>query len=81
MADCLLILGFFALYFTLRFLANMFYVPRGMQKWREQRRHGRANQALLQGLVKLAEGNWRQAEKEVLKDLCRVVFRSSRVEI
>ena len=65
----LLSLGFFALHFTLRFLLNMFQVPRGMRKWREQRRYARANQMLLQGLVKLAEGNWRQAEKEVLKHI------------
>ena len=65
----LLTLGFFALHFTLRFLVNMFHVPRGMRKWREQRRHERANQTLLQGLVKLSEGNWRQAEKEVLKHI------------
>ncbi|WP_455365239.1 heme biosynthesis HemY N-terminal domain-containing protein [Kaarinaea lacus] len=65
----LLGLGFFALHFSLRFLVNIFHVPRGMRKWRDQRRHDRANETLLQGLVKLSEGNWRHAEKEVIKHI------------
>ena len=65
----LLVLAFFALHFTLRFLTNLFHVPQGMKTWREQRRRQRANQALLDGLVKLAEGDWRHARKDVLKHI------------
>ncbi|WP_455221067.1 heme biosynthesis HemY N-terminal domain-containing protein [Kaarinaea lacus] len=63
----LLTLAFFAAHFTLRFFSNLFHAPRGMKLWREQRRQQRANQALLDGLVKLAEGDWRQAQKDVMK--------------
>lgn len=65
----LLTLAFVALHFSLRFLTNLFYVPKGMKLWREQRRRQRANQALLDGLVKMAEGDWRHARKEVLKHI------------
>ena len=65
----LLTLAFFALHFSLRFLVNLFHVPTGMRQWREQRRHQRANQALLDGLVRMAEGDWRHAKKEVLKHI------------
>ena len=65
----LLSLAFIFFHYTLRFLINMLHVPSGMRKWREQRRYDRANETLLQGLVKLSEGNWRQAEKEVVKHI------------
>jgi HemY protein len=63
----LLTLAFFALYYSLRFLSNLFHAPKGMKLWREQRRQQRANQALLDGLVRLAEGDWRQAQRAVLR--------------
>ncbi|MCI0505272.1 MAG: heme biosynthesis protein HemY [Gammaproteobacteria bacterium] len=65
----LLIIAFLSVHYTLRFLANLFQMPRGMKIWREQRRQERANQTLLDGLVKLAEGDWRRAEKDVLKHI------------
>ncbi|HEY5604314.1 MAG TPA: heme biosynthesis HemY N-terminal domain-containing protein [Gammaproteobacteria bacterium] len=65
----LLTLAFFILHYTLRFLTNLWYAPKGMKLWREQRRQQRANQTLLDGLVKLAEGDWRQAEKVVLRHI------------
>ena len=64
-----LVLTFFTLHYTLRLLTQFFNVPHDMKQWREQRRQNHANQSLLDGLVKLSEGNWRIAEKEVLKHI------------
>lgn len=64
-----LAIAFVVAYFSLRFFSNLIHVPSGMKSWREQRRQQRANQALLDGLVKLAEGDWRQAQREVMKHI------------
>ena len=64
-----LVLTFFTLHYTLRLLTQFFNVPHDMKQWREQRRQNHTNQSLLDGLVKLSEGNWRIAEKEVLKHI------------
>jgi len=62
-----LALVFTGLHYSIRVLGQFFRVPRDMRNWREQRRQQKANQSLLQGLVKLAEGDWRAAEKQVLR--------------
>lgn len=61
--------GFFGLHFLLRLTNQAFHVPSEMKKWRSQRRQYHASQSLLLGLENLAEGNWRKAEKEVLKHI------------
>ena len=65
----LLTIGFFTLHYALRFIHQVFRVPVEMKKWRGQRRQYLASQSLLLGLENLAEGNWRKAEKEVLKHI------------
>jgi HemY protein len=65
----LLTIGFFALHYVLRLTAQAFQVPAEMKKWRSQRRQYHASQSLLLGLENLAEGNWRKAEREVLKHI------------
>ena len=65
----LLTIGFFVLHFVLRLVTNIFRVPQDMKQWRRQRRQHLANQALLDGLVKLAEGDWKHAEKQVLRHI------------
>lgn len=62
-------LAFIAFYYVLRFFINVFHAPRGMKQWRRQRRQHIANQGLLDGLVKLAEGDWKHAEKQVLRHI------------
>lgn len=64
-----LAVGFFALHYTLQLIHQVFRVPAEMKKWRSQRRQYQASQSLLLGLENLAEGNWRKAEKEVLKHI------------
>jgi len=65
----IIVLGivFTLLHYTIRVTGNFLRMPRDMRKWREQRRQQSANKALLEGMVKLAEGNWKAAEKQVLK--------------
>lgn len=62
-------MAFFITHYTLRIVGQFFQAPREVKKWRGQRRQHAANQSLLKGLVKLAEGNWRDAEKAVLKNV------------
>jgi HemY protein len=64
-----LAIAFFALHYSLRILNQAFQVPTEMMKWRNQRKQYQASQSLLLGLENLAEGNWRKAEKEVLRHI------------
>jgi len=64
-----LAIAFFALHFVLRLVHQVVQAPTEMKKWRSQRRQYLAGQSLLSGLENLAEGNWRKAEREVLKHI------------
>ena len=64
-----LTVAFFTLHYSLRIIHQAFQVPTEMKKWRSQRRQYHASQSLLLGLENLAEGNWRKAEKEVLRHI------------
>ncbi len=55
----LLLLG----YFLIRLLLNTVLMPRRYRRWRGQRRLKRAQEDLNRGLVALAEGRWRRAER------------------
>ncbi|MDX1812068.1 MAG: heme biosynthesis HemY N-terminal domain-containing protein [Gammaproteobacteria bacterium] len=56
----------FASYFIIRVLSNVFFAPRKIRKWQNQRRDRVANTALTRGLLAQAEGKWRQSEKALL---------------
>ena len=56
----------FASYFVVRVLSNVFFAPRKIRKWQDQRRDRVANTALTRGLLAQAEGKWRQSEKALL---------------
>ncbi|MCF6211965.1 MAG: heme biosynthesis protein HemY [Gammaproteobacteria bacterium] len=60
-------LVFAALYFTIRFVVRLLAVPRNVGGWRKHRREQNAQKALTYGLIELAEGQWQQAERQVLK--------------
>lgn len=62
-----LVVLFVALYYTLRFVARAVAVPRNLGAWRGQRKEKKAQKALTNGLVELAEGHWKQAERKVVK--------------
>lgn len=61
--------GAAAVYLLLYFLLRLVRIPRDVARWRTQRigRHGRG--ALDQGLVRLAEGNWAEAQASLLTSL------------
>ena len=61
------LLGFFILYYLIRFVINTRRVPRLLHNWRQQRRARKARTAMTQGLMALAEGNWGKAEKQLIK--------------
>lgn len=54
-------------HYILRFYANVKYVPRGYQLWRNRRKSNKANDTLIKGLIELSEGNWSDAEKNVVR--------------
>ena len=61
------VLLFGVLYLTLRILARIGATPRKVHDWRAHRGAVKARKALTQGLVELSEGNWRRAEKDLVK--------------
>ena len=61
------ILGFAAIYYSIRFVAGMMGVPDGFRHWRQGRREHKAMLSLTRGLIELAEGHWKKAEKQLLK--------------
>ena len=62
-----LALIFTVMHYSIRAAGNFLNLPSQLRKRRGQRRQQNANKALLEGMVKLAEGNWKGAEKQVLK--------------
>lgn len=62
----LLIAGSAALYALWQLLLRLWRTPREVERWRALRRNRRAREALIGGLVSLAEGNWVKAEKSLL---------------
>ena len=65
----LVVLGFIALYLLLRLLFRGWHVPRRVHQWRQFRRARKARQASNRGLIELAEGHWRKAERALLKNV------------
>jgi HemY protein len=66
----LLLVGAVALlYFLSHLVVRLWNIPRDVSHWREERQRAQAQEALLEGLVHLAEGNPVQAEKRLLSEL------------
>jgi HemY protein len=64
-----LLVAFFVLAAGLYILIRLWRIPRDVDRWRTGRQGRRARAALVHGLVKLAEGNWAEAEAELLAGL------------
>ena len=58
---------FMLCYLSLRALARLWTMPEDLRHWNRRRIAARVRQSLTQGLVELAEGNWRQAERHLLR--------------
>ena len=65
----LLLLGFAALYLLLYISLRLFRIPRDVTAWRNKRHRQQARAALNQGLINLAEGNWMEAEAQLLSSM------------
>lgn len=61
------LLLFGALYLTLRILSRLGATPRKLHDWRQIRGAKRARKSLIQGLVELSEGNWKRAERDLVR--------------
>jgi len=61
--------SFLLLYALLRFIANTWVVGDRIREWRSQRRQKLSRQSLNQGLLELAQRNWKKAEKLLLKNV------------
>lgn len=62
-----LVLGFFALYSFFRLLGVLMRLPGKMSKRRRTIKFNRSQDALINGLFDVADGNWESAEKVLIK--------------
>jgi HemY protein len=67
LALVIFLLSFIAVYLLLRLYINTRRMPKFLQRWRQRRRSERANMALKNGLLELTKGDWRKAERLLLK--------------
>jgi HemY protein len=67
LAVVVLLLFFAALYLLLRLYINTRRMPKFVRRWRRHRRAERANAALTNGLLELSRGDWRKAERLLLR--------------
>ncbi|MES9926703.1 MAG: heme biosynthesis HemY N-terminal domain-containing protein, partial [Candidatus Thiodiazotropha sp. 6PDIVS] len=58
---------FLLMYATIRSLTHVWSMPDRIAGWRQKRRVVRAQQALTRGLVELAEGRWKVAERHLTR--------------
>ena len=61
------LLGFTAIYFAIRFILGTWHVSDQLRHWRDNRRNQNAQSASNAGLIELAQGHWKQAEKKLIK--------------
>ena len=55
------------LHLSLRVLSRLWHTPERVAEWRRKRRLQRAHRSLTRGLVELAEGRWKVAERHLTK--------------
>ena len=71
MSLALLLLGlaalFGALYFGIRVLVRTLHLPKDVREWKQKRGSRLAQQAMTRGLLEISEGNWRAAEKRLVR--------------
>ncbi|MES9972354.1 MAG: heme biosynthesis HemY N-terminal domain-containing protein [Candidatus Thiodiazotropha sp.] len=67
---CLAILALFLIaYMAIRTLSRLWHMPERVAEWRHKRRNLKARQALTRGLVELAEGRWKVAERHLTRNV------------
>ena len=63
----LVIISFTLLYLLIRIILRTWHMPEQLRLWRERRRNNRARRSLRHGLIELAEGHWKQAERALIR--------------
>ena len=63
----LVVLGFLLAYFALRLAISSWNMPHALRSWRQRQRRQRARRDMDRGLIELAQGNWAQAERYLLR--------------
>jgi HemY protein len=58
---------FVAFYLSLRVLSRLWHMPERVAEWRRKRRVQRAQRALTRGLLEMAEGRWKVAERHLTR--------------
>ncbi|MCU7859749.1 MAG: heme biosynthesis protein HemY, partial [Candidatus Thiodiazotropha sp. (ex Lucinoma kastoroae)] len=58
---------FLLVYASIRLLSHLWHMPERVASWRQKRRSLRAQHALTRGLVELAEGRWKVAERHLTR--------------
>ncbi|WP_078117853.1 heme biosynthesis HemY N-terminal domain-containing protein [Thiosocius teredinicola] len=58
---------FVATYFGIRLMVRTLHLPRDVQKWKQKRGSRMAQQAMTRGLLEMSEGNWRNAERRLVR--------------
>ena len=65
----LIAVSFILLHMALRFISNSWGIGGRVREWRLKRRHAQARKSLNQGLLELAQRNWKKSEKLLLKNV------------
>jgi HemY protein len=64
----LLLAGLFVLlYLSIRLVVRTFHLPDDVRDWKRRRGSQLAQQAMTRGLLEMSEGNWRTAEKRLVR--------------
>ena len=58
---------FGALYFGIRLMVRTAHLPQDVRGWKQKRGSHMAQQAMTRGLLEMSEGNWRSAEKRLVR--------------
>ncbi len=62
-----LVAVFGALYFGIRVIVRTRHLPQNVRDWKQRRGSRLAQQAMTRGLLEMSEGNWRGAEKRLVR--------------
>ena len=63
----LIALLFSVLYFTIRLVVRTLHLPQDVSDWKQRRGSRLAQQAMTRGLLEMSEGNWRSAERRLVR--------------
>jgi len=63
----LLLFSYIFGYFLVRFIINTWTMPEQIKKWRQSAQAKKARKTSLQGLVNLSQGQWKKAERLLIK--------------